>query len=275
VKREPFGKDEGGTRPNELTSIRRETDVSPAREDLLRQLQQENEDLKRSKADLETFALIAAHEMKEPFATIRDCAAMIASRYSGRRQHPTTDSHLRTIIAVCDRLETLINDLLGFTQLTSSPLRLEVTSGEALLWMAKSQLQAQIEREHARITADQLPEILADQVRITRVLQNLISNAIKYRHPDRSPEIHISCSELSRKIQVGVSDNGRGIPKEQQESIFEMYRRLPNADVPGTGIGLALCRRIIERHGGRIWTESTPGKGSTFYFTLPCPDRLS
>jgi signal transduction histidine kinase len=162
-----------------------------------------------------------------------------------------------------------LNDLLDFAQLEQSSLRLELISGGALLYMALCQLHTQIERERASISSDTLPAMLVDPTKMSRVLRNLISNAIKYRHADRTPKVHISCKQADAELQIAVSDNGCGIPDDQRDSVFELYRRLHGKDVAGSGIGLSVCRRIVERHGGRIWIESVPGQGSTVYFTIP------
>ena len=236
-------------------------------EPLVRRLERANEHLKSSISDLQHLSYGAAHDLKEPLATVQRNAEHIAAQ-SLAEPNGQVDEHVQSILDSCERMKGLVNHLLSVAHFTSAPLRLEWTPGDILVWMAVSQLQAQINGDNARVTHDLLPKVLADQTQVARVLQNLISNAIKYRHPDRSPEIHISCNEFDDELQLEVRDNGCGIPDGQRERIFEPYRSLHGNEVPGSGLGLWICRQIIERHGGRIWVESKPGEGSVFRFSL-------
>jgi light-regulated signal transduction histidine kinase (bacteriophytochrome) len=141
---------------------------------------------------------------------------------------------------------------------------------DAAVHWASMNLQTAIEETRASVTHDHLPTIIADHVQLVQLFQNLISNAIKYRLAERPPEIHISAEQVHQHYVVSVSDNGIGIHPDHAERIFGVFKRLHGKDIPGTGIGLAICKRIVEKHGGRIWVESKPSKGATFRFTVPC-----
>jgi chemotaxis family two-component system sensor kinase Cph1 len=140
---------------------------------------------------------------------------------------------------------------------------------EAALGWATMNLQTAIQETHASINYDQLPTVMADHVQLVQLFQNLISNAIKYRKADEPPKIHVSAVERAKDCIVSIHDNGIGITPSQAERIFGVFKRLHGSEIPGTGIGLAICKRIVENHGGRIWVESELGQGATFSFTIP------
>jgi two-component system, chemotaxis family, sensor kinase Cph1 len=140
---------------------------------------------------------------------------------------------------------------------------------ESVLADVLDNLKVTVAESGAVVTHDPLPDVMYNPVRLGQLLQNLVSNAIKYRSPDRKPKVHITCAERDREIVFSVRDNGEGIAPEHRDTIFGIFKRLHGKDVEGTGIGLAMCRRIVERNGGRIWVESEPGVGSTFSFTIP------
>jgi light-regulated signal transduction histidine kinase (bacteriophytochrome) len=168
-------------------------------------------------------------------------------------------------------MKGLIDALLTYSRVVNveglpfGPVRLE-----AGIHSASMNLQAAIEESRAKVTHDPLPTVLADQVQLVQLFQNLMSNAIKYRLPEVPPHIHISAAQTARHCVVSVRDNGIGIDPDQAERIFGVFERLHGKDIPGTGIGLAICKRIVEKHGGNIWVESSRGEGATFRFTLPC-----
>ena len=242
------------------------TDVTE-REVLIRRLERANAGLKQSHSDLRRFALVAAHDLKEPLATIRKHTESITASGPGGSGTEFED-RLLSISSNCQRLTGLVNHMLTVAQVASAPLRLEPTPGETLVCMAVSQLQAQIEGEHARVLTGAIPEVVGDQLQLSRVLQNLISNAIRYRHPEREPEIHITGTESADEVRIDVRDNGCGLPEDERERIFEPYRRLHGEEIPGSGLGLWICRQLVERHGGRIWVESSDENGSVFSFAL-------
>ena len=163
----------------------------------------------------------------------------------------------------------MINDLLTFSRVGTRGKALEPISSQAALDLALENLQAAIEENHAQITHDGLPVVLADDLQLMQLFQNLVGNAIKF-HSDKTPCIHIAVEEGQKEWTFAVQDNGIGIDPQYFERIFVIFQRLNKRDqFPGTGIGLAICKKIVQRHGGRIWAESIPGQGSTFYFTLP------
>jgi light-regulated signal transduction histidine kinase (bacteriophytochrome) len=163
----------------------------------------------------------------------------------------------------------LIDDLLAYSRVATQTRPLELTDCEQLLAQALSNLEVAIKENDALITHDSLPTVMADSTQLVGVFQNLIGNAIKFRTNER-PLVHISAEKTGDKWIFSVRDNGIGIAQEYNERIFTIFSRLhTQAEYPGTGIGLAICKKIVERHGGRIWVESQPGKGSTFLFSLP------
>jgi light-regulated signal transduction histidine kinase (bacteriophytochrome) len=166
-------------------------------------------------------------------------------------------------------MKDLIDDLLVFSRFNTQANEFELFDMDTALNSVLSYLKPYMNENHAQITHDPLPSIMGDSSQIQQVLQNLLTNAIKF-HGDEPPKIHISAEESGDEWTFGVSDNGIGIDSEHQEQIFEVFKRLhTREEYEGTGIGLSICKKIVERHGGRIWVESKPGKGSTFYFTIP------
>ena len=167
------------------------------------------------------------------------------------------------------RMQRMINDLLLFSRVDTKAKSFELTEATTIIEQVIADLQATIDEKDATITSDPLPMIYVDSSQIAQVFQNLISNAIRF-HGEKPPKLHISAKETEREWVFSVKDNGIGIEKEFMNKIFIMFRRLHGrGEYPGSGIGLTLCKRIVERHGGRIWLKSTPKKGSTFYFSIP------
>jgi light-regulated signal transduction histidine kinase (bacteriophytochrome) len=166
-------------------------------------------------------------------------------------------------------MQTLISDMLSYARLGTNGKPFVPTDSTAILNRSLANLRIPLEQSDAVVTHDLLPEVIADPIQLSQLLQNLINNAIKFRS-EEIPLIHISAERNEKEWVFSVSDNGIGIPAEYSERIFEIFQRLHNKkEYPGTGIGLATCKKIVERHGGRIWVKSEPGKGSTFYFTIP------
>jgi len=171
------------------------------------------------------------------------------------------------------RMSTLIDDLLAFSRVDRTDLDLLPTSALKALNRALVNLRAGIVAAGAKTTHDSLPMVLADRTQLAQLFQNLIGNALKFKHQDRPCEIHVGARRADAQWVFSIRDNGIGIPAEQFERIFLIFQRLhPRSKHPGTGIGLAICKRIVERLGGRIWVESTLGEGSTFFFTLPAAE---
>ena len=166
-------------------------------------------------------------------------------------------------------MQRLINDLLAYSRVSTRGKGFEPTDCEAVLSQVLSNLQVAIEESGAAVTHDPLPVVMADDLQLAQLFQNLIANAIKF-HGEEQPLVHVSAEQDGREWVFSVRDNGIGIDPQYFDRIFVIFQRLHNRDeYPGTGIGLAICKKIVDRHGGRIWVESQPGKGSTFYFTIP------
>jgi signal transduction histidine kinase len=223
-------------------------------------------ELARNNEDLRQFALVAAHDLQEPIRTIASFAQLIAVRYEGKLD-PDADEFISHIVGGAHRMSRLVEDLLSFAQLSTRPTALTLQDAQVLLETALFNLAAKIKESGAIVTYDPLPQVMADQMQIVQVFQNLISNAIKYRS-SQPPRIHISADLDGSDRVFSVRDNGIGFKQEYADRIFGLFKRLHGREVPGTGIGLANCRKIMERHGGRIWAVSEEGKGATFFFTL-------
>lgn len=227
---------------------------------------QSEENLRRSNLDLQQFAFAASHDLQEPLRTITSFLELFRRQNEGKLG-PEADEHIRLITGAADHMRQLVLDLLGFSQVARADINPTKVSVEAVLSTVLLNLQLAIDSSHARITFDPLPMVFVDETQMLRLLQNLIGNAIKYRS-EAPPRIHISVKESGNEAIFSVRDNGMGFDMRYSDHIFAVFKRLHGHQYPGTGIGLAVCKRIVERHGGRIWAESEPGKGSTFYFTL-------
>lgn len=225
------------------------------------------DDLSRSNRELEEFAYIASHDLQAPLRRITGFAQLLSRRYKGRLD-PEADDFIARITNGTERMQRLIQDLLTYSRTGSRPLEVVRTDLGALLREVLADLEPAIKEAGGRVTAGPLPAMAVDAGQVARLLQNLISNALKFR-ASRPPAIRIEAHRAGDEWVFTVADNGIGIEARHAEDIFKMFRRLhPTAAYPGTGIGLAVARKIVERHGGRIWVESKPGEGSTFYFTL-------
>jgi len=239
------------------------------------QLKEYAENLKRSNEDLELFAYIATHDLQEPIRGIVTYAELLLNQCKEERT-PNTEKYLKIIENSGLRMNTLVSDLREYSRVRSQARPPQPVDAGTILSDALDNLQLVIKETRTSITHDTLPVVLADAMQITQVFQNIINNAIKFRRAGVVPVIHISVAPRDRMWQFAIQDNGIGIPQEYFDKIFVLFERLHGRDAyPGTGLGLALSKRVIERHGGRIWVESEPGKGSTFYFTLPAVPPVS
>jgi light-regulated signal transduction histidine kinase (bacteriophytochrome) len=226
------------------------------------------EALKRSNAELEQFAHVASHDLQEPLRTISSYLDLLVRRCSDQLDDKA-QNYIVTVKGAAKRMMALIDDLLTFSRVTSKGQSPEPVDMGKILEDVLKNLDAAITESGAEIIAGNLPVVNADSSQLSQVLQNLVGNAIKF-HGDAPPEIRISATQENSEWVFAVQDNGIGIDPAQFGHIFKLFQRLHSRDeYPGTGIGLAVCKRIVERHGGRIWVESIPGNGSTFYFTLP------
>jgi signal transduction histidine kinase len=225
-------------------------------------------ELERSNKELELFAYVASHDLQEPLRMVSSYTQLLERRYSDR-----LDGDAREFIAYAvdgaSRMQRLINDLLEFSRVSTRGKPLAQTNVGEVIENVRANLSLAIEDAGAHITSDPLPVVPADAGQLGQLFQNLIGNGIKFRNGDR-PEVHVGVTEREDHWQFSVRDNGIGIEAQYFDRIFVIFQRLhTKGEYPGTGIGLALCKRIVERHGGRIWLESKPNEGSTFYFTIP------
>jgi PAS domain S-box-containing protein len=234
------------------------------------QLQEYAKDLKRSNEDLELFAQIAAHDLQEPIRTIVAFSQLLLIPQDKVEPAPLTEKYLRKIEHAGLLMNQLVSDLRRYSDIQAQRKPPELTDTEDILASSLNNLHLRIHETQATVTCDPLPTVPFDATQAILVFQNLIENAIKFRRDGVAPEVHISASPVDGMWRFSFRDNGIGIQPEYFEKIFILFERLNHRDAyPGTGLGLALCKRIIERHGGRIWVESEIEKGSTFYFTLP------
>ena len=237
-------------------------------QELERRVALRTEELQRSNEDLQQFAYVASHDLKEPLRMISSYSSLLQRRYQDRLDEDANE-YIGFIVEGVKRMNLLITDLLDYSRAgqTDDEAMAEVDP-EPVLRSVLDNLKVTIADAGAVVTHDRLPKVLFDPMRLSQLLQNLIGNAIKYRG-DKKPVIRVSAERNGSETVFSVRDNGPGIPAEHHETVFGIFKRLHGKEVEGTGIGLAMCRRIVERHGGRIWVESTPGSGATFRFTVP------
>jgi len=241
------------------------------------ELQKLNEELKRSNQELEQFAYVASHDLQEPLRAVTGYSQLLVEEYQAVLDE-SAQEYIHYIVDGAKRMQQLIQDLLAYSRVGTRGRRFTPTDCNAVLSEALSNLSVAITQSQAIITHDSLPNLPADKTQLVQLLQNLIGNAIKFQRKDVPPQVHISAmrvGEVEEKLPgnsawlFSVQDNGMGIKTQYLERIFEVFRRLhTRREFPGTGIGLAICKKIVERHNGRIWAESQLGVGTTFYFTL-------
>jgi len=233
---------------------------------LLRARQAE-EALRRSNDELQQFAYMVSHELNEPLRMVASYTQLLARRFAGKLDEEA-DNYIAITIASATRMQSFVQDVLSFLSAGSPEHLVEVVSAGKVLETALFELQLIVRESGARVTHDALPTILGNEAGLVRLFANLISNSIKYRRAE-PPHIHISAAERSGFWQFAFRDNGIGIEPEYWDRIFTVFKRLHGREYPGSGVGLALCKRVVENHGGKIWLESAPGEGSTFFFTIP------
>lgn len=232
------------------------------------ELKETLEDLERSNKELEQFAYVASHDLQEPLRMVASYVQLLERRYKDK-----LDSDAHEFIAYAadgaSRMQSMINDLLDYSRVGTTGKTFEKTDCAHVLGQAIVNLQEVIGESGAVVTNDDLPIIKADETQLIQLFQNLIDNAIKFRGKE-PPRIHVTSKKKEKEWLFSVQDNGIGISSQYAERVFVIFQRLHNRKkYPGTGIGLAISKRIVERHGGQIWMESKPGKGSTFFFTIP------
>jgi light-regulated signal transduction histidine kinase (bacteriophytochrome) len=236
-------------------------------------LEQKAQELARSNDALREFAYAISHDLKEPLRGIDGFVKLLAKRYKGKLASDA-DNFIEYTVDGVKRMQLMIKDLLEYSLVGTKVKDLEPTDSALVIEQALLNLQTAIEESGAEVTYDPLPEVRADASQLTRLFQNLIGNAIKFRGKE-ALKIHISSEQRDNEWIFSVRDNGIGIDRDHFGRIFVIFQRLhTREEYDGTGIGLALCKKIVERHGGRIWVESETGKGSTFYFTIPTDSTI-
>ena len=238
------------------------------------ELERKAQDLLRSNMELEQFAYVAAHDLKGPL--------IVAGGYINRLQTlykdnlgPDANRLIRYVRDGHTRMEALINALLAYARVGTKAMELKLANSNDLVKLATKNLQVEIEKSYAIVTHDQLPTLLVDNIQIVQLFQNLIGNGIKFRR-EEPPHVHISAKQKGKEWVFSVSDNGIGIESKSLNCIFNIFQRLhSSSEYQGNGIGLATCKKIVECHGGQIWVESNPGRGSTFKFTIPIKDTIT
>ncbi|MEG4352395.1 ATP-binding protein [Microcoleus sp. LAD1_D3] len=226
-----------------------------------------NQELARSNAELEQFAYVASHDLQAPLATIASYAQLLEKRYKDQLDSQGS-KFIGNIVQGCTRMQNLIDDLLEYSRVGRSRKPFTLTDCNHAVEQALANLQGAIGETQAIVTYSELPAVMGDISQLVQLFQNLVSNAIKYRH-DAPPVVHITACKQEKNWFISVSDNGIGIAPQHQKRIFQIFQRLhTQREYSGTGIGLAICQKIVELHGGCIWVESEPEQGSTFYFTL-------
>jgi light-regulated signal transduction histidine kinase (bacteriophytochrome) len=234
-------------------------------------IEQQKLELQRSNTELEHFAYIASHDLQEPLRTIQSFLQLLKRRYQ-----PVLDQDAEEFIAFAiegaSRMRALIEDLLTYARVASRARPLEPVSLDDVLNEVLHSLKVRLEEQQARIERDPLPVVMADRRQLAQLIQNLMSNALKFQQAGTTPCIHVSAARQGEEWLIRVRDNGIGLSTEYQDKIFVIFQRLHSREeYEGTGVGLAVCKKIIERHGGSIWVESRPAEGATFLFTLKDP----
>ena len=231
-------------------------------------------ELERSNRELQQFAYAASHDLQEPLRMVRGFLELLERRY-GDQLDQTARQYIQFAVDGAARMQALIRGLLDYSRVQTHAQPLRPVSLEKVLAQALANLHASLVEAHGEVIHEPLPTVKGDEHQLVQVFQNLIGNAIKFRS-ERTPRVIIRANDRGHEWEISVQDNGVGFDPAQAGRLFQMFQRLhPRSKYPGTGIGLALCHRIIERHGGRIWAESRPGQGATFYFTLPKEPNVS
>ena len=248
--------------------MRAEADVRRLNAELERRVEERTRELSRMNEELRQFAYVASHDLQEPLRTVASYAQLLARRYRGKLDKDA-DEFIAYMVGGVTRMHTLLNDMLAYSRVTESKDRpLAPANLNAVVQSSLMNLDLTINENHAVVEIGDLPTVSGDEVQLTQVFQNLIGNAIKYKSSE-PPRISITAIEGDEEWTVCVADNGIGVDPQYGERIFGIFKRLHGRELPGTGMGLAICKRIIERHNGRIWVEPQAGGGSKFCFTLP------
>lgn len=232
-----------------------------------------NEQLRRSNAELEQFAYIASHDLQEPLRMVASFTQLLEDRYSDKLDDRAR-KYIGYAVEGAKRMQSLVRDLLAYSRVTSAEKVLKPVESGAVVAAVTERLSAPIRESGTKVLVHPLPLVMSDELELGQVFQNLISNAVKFRAADRPPRIEIAAEQQGAMWRFSVADNGIGIDEKFSERIFQMFQRLhERSKYDGSGIGLAIAKKIVERHGGKIWFVSAPDKGTTFHFTLPVRDQ--
>lgn len=227
------------------------------------------QDLERSNAELKKFAYVASHDLQEPLNQVANYVQLLEMRYDSALDEDAKE-FINFAVDGVGLMQTLIDDVLAYSKVDLKGIECQLTNTEEALSQAIANLRGRITETQASVTYDPMPQLVADGTQLMQLFQNLIGNAVKFRQPDRPPQIHISVERLEETWKFGIHDNGIGIDPQFSNRIFVIFQRLHTRDeYPGSGMGLAICKKIVECHRGQIWVESELGQGATFYFTLP------
>jgi len=237
------------------------------RKQMEERLQQITAEMQRSNTELEQFAYVISHDLQEPLRMISSYTQLLAKRY-GKKLDDDADEFIGYAVDGAKRMQTLLHGLLEYSRVGTRGKPFSAVNCEHVVKQAMTNLKIAIEECNASVNYDTLPTVMGDEGQLVRLFQNLIGNAIKFRR-EEAPQVHISAQRRNNIITFTVKDNGLGIDPQHSQSIFEIFRRLHTTEeYPGTGMGLAICKKIVERHGGHISVQSQPGQGSTFYFSI-------
>jgi PAS domain S-box-containing protein len=253
-----------------IARLQAEAALREANDELARQAQE----LMRSNAELQQFAYVASHDLQEPLRMISSYTQLLLRRY-GDRFDKDAREFMDYVVDGSARMKQLIEDILAYSRVGTRGREFRTVKSETALKKALVNLRAAVEADGATVTHDPLPEVEADEVQLTQLFQNLIGNALKFKGAG-APRVHVSAAQVLQAWEFAVRDSGIGIDSQYFDRIFMVFQRLHSkGEYPGTGIGLAICKKVVDRHGGRIRVESQPGSGSTFYFTLPRKEEMT
>ena len=237
--------------------------------ELLQSSMRAAEELRRSNQELEQFAYVASHDLQEPLRMVTGYTQLLEKRYGAGLDQKARE-YIGFAVDGAKRMQGLIEDLLTYSRVGSKGKAFAWTNCEVVLGKALAGLDVAIRESGAMVSHDPLPVVMGDDFQLGQVFQNLLGNALKYRN-SKAPQVHVSCRKEPERWIFAVKDNGIGIDPQYGERIFQIFQRLhTRQEYEGSGIGLAICKKIVERHGGKIWVESELDNGATFYFTVPC-----